>query len=290
MNVVNEYGNVIKQMKNGDCVLKVTGYNIKNQPKDRLACHSAQEIAYFTSGKGVYFIDGKLYDIVPGTIFFILGGKNHFVKELRENIDFINIWFKPEEFAGGEGRARMCADMFSNAEVKNCRIVPGEEYYDEIKSTIVAIYDEAKGERDSRIWMIETLMCRLIILISRRFGMCAGDIGKVDNENGFSFEQSIIYINDRITKDFTLKEIADIAGVNRNYYCRIFKKYTGKTVRNYINNRRVEIAKERLRSTNDTVIDIAIACGFNSITNFNKVFKRLAGMTPSEYRAQANRK
>ncbi len=281
----NEYGNVIKQMKNGKCVLKITFYNVKNQPKDNLACHLSQEIAYFVSGGGTYFIDGKVYEIYPGAIFFIPGGKNHFIKEVNEKVDFVNIWFDPAEFAYNEDQLSVCRRLFMRTKITKCRFDPGTDQYDEIKTTVLQLYKEASEKKENHVWMIEMMIGRLIVLLSRVYNIKNDDGGGLEDNKLFAFEQSVIFINDRITRDFTLQELADIASVSRNYYCRVFKTNIGVTVRQYINMRRIDIAKERLKNTNDKIIDIAIACGFNTIANFNKTFKKCAGTTPSEYRA-----
>ena len=94
----------------------------------------------------------------------------------------------------------------------------------------------------------------------------------------------MVYINDKITNEFTLDELAAIAGVSSVYYCKIFKEHTGMTVWTYINTQRVSLAQKMLENSNNTIIDIAIACGFNTTANFNKVFKKYTGMTPTEYR------
>ena len=57
------------------------------------------------------------------------------------------------------------------------------------------------------------------------------------------------------------------------------------TTWDYINIRRIERARELLAGTNDTVLAVATACGYNNTANFNRIFRKITGITPHEYRA-----
>ena len=85
---------------------------------------------------------------------------------------------------------------------------------------------------------------------------------------------------------FALSELAEEAGVSVTYLCRVFKAYTGKTVVAYLVERRIQAAIWKLREDDTKVLAIALACGFNDLAYFNRVFKRVVGMTPSAYRVK----
>lgn len=93
------------------------------------------------------------------------------------------------------------------------------------------------------------------------------------------------YINDNLTEKIGLDQIADVTGVTNSYMCKQFKKYTGMTIIEYINVNRVELAKRKLNSEDEfKVVDIAYACGFQSLSQFNRSFHKYSGCSPSEYR------
>ena len=73
------------------------------------------------------------------------------------------------------------------------------------------------------------------------------------------------------------------AGLSLYYFCREFKKSTGKSPKKFIIYQRIEKAKELLRR-DFKITDIAINVGFNDLPSFNKQFKKIIGMTPTEYR------
>ena len=70
------------------------------------------------------------------------------------------------------------------------------------------------------------------------------------------------------------------------YLGRLFKKETGMCIGDYINLRRLEIAKELLASTDDKIISISSSVGFNNVTYFNRLFKKQTGLTPLQYRSK----
>jgi len=65
---------------------------------------------------------------------------------------------------------------------------------------------------------------------------------------------------------------------------QVFKKTTGINISNYINNKRIEGAKDLLIETDAKIIDIAYHVGFDNLTHFHRQFKKQTGKTPSEYR------
>ena len=68
------------------------------------------------------------------------------------------------------------------------------------------------------------------------------------------------------------------------YFCRLFKQYTGKTPIEYLNNYRIEQAAKLLIETNDSITDIAFDCGFENTSYFIRKFKAQKSATPKQYR------
>lgn len=92
------------------------------------------------------------------------------------------------------------------------------------------------------------------------------------------------HIDANFAKPHTMESLADFAKLSPEYLCRAFRKYTGKTVFSYLIQRRIQDAMVRLRFTDDKISSIAVDCGFNDFSYFNRKFRELAGKTPGEYR------
>lgn len=84
--------------------------------------------------------------------------------------------------------------------------------------------------------------------------------------------------------NLSVEAVADNVGFTASYITKIFKQYTGKTVIEYINEKRIESAKALLTQTTDSVAVISEKCGFANITYFHRAFKKVVGITPSVYR------
>ena len=86
-------------------------------------------------------------------------------------------------------------------------------------------------------------------------------------------------------EEIKLNDLANIAGLSPNYFSHLFKKNNGISLWDYITAKRIEKAINILRHNRElTILEIALECGFNNTTNFNKAFKKQKCLTPSEFR------
>lgn len=93
------------------------------------------------------------------------------------------------------------------------------------------------------------------------------------------------YIQEHLDEPLSLNQVLRHVNVSRFHFCKIFKKCTGVTLTEYMTRVRVARAKTLLQEPSLRVSDIVFAAGFGSIAQFNNMFKRLVGMSPTEYRA-----
>jgi AraC-like DNA-binding protein len=96
------------------------------------------------------------------------------------------------------------------------------------------------------------------------------------------------FIQEKIDQPIYLADVAAHAGMSEITFSRYFRSRTGKTFPNYLNELRIARVCRLLVETDRTVSEIAWDCGFESLANFQKQFRKLHGRTPSEYRQQAN--
>jgi len=87
-----------------------------------------------------------------------------------------------------------------------------------------------------------------------------------------------------------LDAIASAAGYSRFHFVRAFRGAYGRTPRDYLSARRIERARDLLRTANLTVTEVCLLVGFSSLGSFSALFKREMGVTPSEYRAREVRR
>lgn len=92
------------------------------------------------------------------------------------------------------------------------------------------------------------------------------------------------YIEQQYQSEITLDALAEVAGMNPKYFCRIFKEITQQTPMDYVIFFRIEQAAKLLSTTDLSVIETGLECGFNDCSYFIRTFKRLKNMTPNQYR------
>lgn len=94
------------------------------------------------------------------------------------------------------------------------------------------------------------------------------------------------YITEHQSEDLSLGQVAKAVNTSTFYFCKMFKKATGLNFTNYLSRIRIERAKNLLLNPNLRVSEIAFEVGFQSLTHFNRVFKRIIGQSPTEYRCK----
>lgn len=99
-----------------------------------------------------------------------------------------------------------------------------------------------------------------------------------------SITAAIRYMEDHVTQNISLDKLADIANLNKFYFARCFKNNVGMTPHQYFLNMKIQYAKRLLITTAASVEEIAEQCGFDNTSNFIRLFKQRAGMTPTAFR------
>lgn len=103
-------------------------------------------------------------------------------------------------------------------------------------------------------------------------------------------EFTVKYINDHISEDLNAAVLSDATGYSSGYLSRVFRQQMNISIRDYISNMRMNLAKEMLSNTNLKIYEIASNCGYENTTYFIKIFKINTGMTPQEYKLNSSRK
>ena len=95
------------------------------------------------------------------------------------------------------------------------------------------------------------------------------------------------YISKHYHEDISMQSAAQIMGYSEAYFCKLFKQCFRANFSAYLNEYRIEKAKAMMDNVRLSVKDISIACGYSDSNYFARVFKRITGQTPSEYRLSA---
>ena len=103
----------------------------------------------------------------------------------------------------------------------------------------------------------------------------------VDNEK---IDRIFKYVFNNFSREITLDQVAKMSSMSKHSFCRYFRTRTQKTFVQFVNEVRISEACRLIAEDGLQITNIAYTCGFNSLSNFNKIFKSIKGITPSKYR------
>ena len=143
------------------------------------------------------------------------------------------------------------------------------------------VYTQFRDAAHVREAMLNNYIVNLLteLLVSR-------EVANPNAQSAGIIEDSIVYINDHLTQDLSLEDLAAQASLSPFYFSRLFKKETGFSPHQYILAARINNAKFLLHSTGESVKSICFTVGFASESSFCTAFKKVTGLTPSDYRTQ----
>jgi YesN/AraC family two-component response regulator len=100
----------------------------------------------------------------------------------------------------------------------------------------------------------------------------------------YNLQKAVIFISNNFMNKITLNNVAKEACMSRYHFSREFKKTLGCTYKDYLNNLRIEKARELLKNSRLSITEAAFSVGYSDLTNFERVFKRIVGCTPKEFK------
>lgn len=131
------------------------------------------------------------------------------------------------------------------------------------------------------------MLLRILVNSDKKRNLCSENYKMLFDEHGNKKMTDVFsYIRENFKKPLSLKEVSNVAGMSPYSFSRYFKKNSGAGFVEYLTQVRTNKACYMLRETEFQVQDIATDCGFASISNFNKQFRKTVGLSPRDYRAQ----
>lgn len=132
--------------------------------------------------------------------------------------------------------------------------------------------------------MLQLLLESFLIGLIRRY--TAQKELSPNSHPALSIQNIVDYLDANFLEKITLDELAFIFCTNRSTLCHDFKQATGKTPIKYVNDKKLEIAKDKILNTNVSLTEIAEVLHFNTIHTFSRFFKQQTGLPPKEFRSK----
>ena len=159
-----------------------------------------------------------------------------------------------------------------------------------IQDAIHIIADELDNQTGSTYYVVSSYVI-LIIALTMQYLLDELDTGGINRSPYYkNIKNSIVYIEENLSKKLTLEELAQVANMGKTNYSIAFKSITGMTVWKYVLNTRIDYASSCLVEKNGdlNVTEVALMSGFDNVAHFSKIFKRIKGSTPRDFKKNNN--
>lgn len=161
--------------------------------------------------------------------------------------------------------------------------------YDKVKSLLLEIKDEYLSSSSFSEVSIYSKTLEIITLIGRSraaTGMktISPDAPRKEEEYIEKFIEICNYISAHCSDELNLEAVASMSGFSKFYFSKLFKQFTNVSFYKYVNQKRIEKAAEMLTEPNISITNVALSCGFESLSSFIRMFKIVKGCTPTEFR------
>ena len=243
--------------------------------------HSAIEILLTLEGMVTYTIEDKVYQVRKGEILIIPQDTAHSLTMEEGSSRYLYL-FEPDAIMTMRDIKSMA--IYFN---KPFHLRDGSDAHVRIRELLLRAKD--LYEKRELMWNTACYSCilRVYATLGQRYlsGIRPRTADNMRNMDSEVINAVMTYINNHYREELSLENVAGFAGFSRYYFSRSFKKQTGYSFKDYLCQKRLQVAMDLLIRTNRSMRDVAIESGFGSVATFNRVFREKKGCTPTQYRA-----
>ncbi|PCJ63017.1 MAG: hypothetical protein COA79_02580 [Planctomycetota bacterium] len=246
-------------------------------------------LSYIKKGKGTHYMGSRSFEETPGMICVTHYGQQHSI--VSENMDIINIYLQPDIHPLPH-LPKPLHNVLPN-------IIPlHPNFYHKLNEAVrVKIMDKQKfdllldcalkeheSDGEGNVEALR-LYLKLILIECCRSALNSFDAFPFDKrKEHFDADRVRVYLDDNFKENHSLDALSSMVELHPNYLCRVFKSFTGKSIFDYLADRRLQVAMLLLRTTNNKIIHVSNEAGFNDLSSFNRKFKQKLKFSPSAYR------
>ena len=244
--------------------------------------HIEYELFYIDEGEAVFGLDNYEIKIKAGNVVFINPGTPHYAKKVEnvKKFHYYAIVFD-SSVLGKEGES--IRNIFDSIRVSRCITLP--------ENILTHIKEAANAEKKQifgREIMSKAVLFEIIshIIQTNQFVEVADTLPFNKNHSINAIEVTLKYVQDHYREAITMDDVLNITSYSKSHFIRLFKKYTGMNLTDYINKYRIEKSCLDLIYTNKNITEIATENGFNTVQYFSKIFKTYMNSTPKKYQKE----
>lgn len=246
--------------------------------------HNQLEIGYCYWGMGDILIEDKVYPFSPGTVTLIPRNVPHSTDGRESLSKWEYLFIDMDEFA----------QFFNESptELINSGIFPistkpyiiSREQSPIIRNLVLQVLDEMRFHKNHFQLSVISLMFAFLIEVSRLKLEVDTEEFDLHSRSSIHILPALEYISENYGEPISICELADMCHMSETHFRRLFNSIMSVSPLDYINKTRIHSSCNLLRSTDDSVLSIAIKTGFTTVTTFNRNFNKVVGTTPLKWR------
>lgn len=244
--------------------------------------HPEIEILYVIGGEMQCYVSEENFLLKTGDICFINPGEIHGLDPREKGAEYYVAVFFPDlfQFKGKHFLEQEFTTPLTEGELYFPRVIgEGHREYPRIQSIVSHMFEQKESSKAMIYADLTMLFCEMLERSMLEIK---------ENAVGYRYSEAIKscvrYMEENYRQKVTLAEVAEAAHMSPNYLCSYFKKYTGITIFTQLHHIRVKAAEQLLVESDESIVSIAEACGFENVSFFIRKFKEVTGYTPSAYR------
>lgn len=243
------------------------------------------ELFYLVSGKRKFWVNDILYEVEKGSLLLFDFDEAH--RACDAKVDFYEkiVIYISKDFIDKLNTKTEDFDLYNLLEFQNKVIRLSKQEQLVYEGLIFNFIDECKNKDIGFYTRLTSILLELMVMMYRRLNKVNTKIvnEEISGINRIKYIISFIKENG-IKENLTLEKVAHTFGISKFYLCRAFKAETGVNFVKYISLARINEAKRLLSETEMSMLKISEQVGYNSLSNFEKTFKKITGITPLRYR------
>ena len=239
--------------------------------------HHWLEISILKSGRGVYQVEDRYYDMQKGDLFLFNNIEIHGIKRIDRpepmqnmviHFDPSFVYYSQDDFFD----YRFLNIFFERADSFENRLDRDNPQTKQIGNLLLEIEKEFVEQQEGFELAIKVHLLNILVILMRYFGYTSAEPSHyLSHKTSLDSIRTVVkYINTYFAEEIYLEQLAKMVNMNPSYLSTLFSKYNGINIRTYLCKTRVNRAKEYLKSTDASILEIATQCGFNNSSNFNQ--------------------
>jgi AraC-like DNA-binding protein len=262
-----------------------------SSPYQKLHWHDVLEINYIKSGSGYYIINGKRFEFQQGDILLINSNDLHCAYEVKDLIIMV-IEFDMSWFVSSLRYDPEILSPYKDMGIHFTNLLDRTSpHIEELRTLLLEMQQEHEQARPSYISLVYAHLLRFLSCVNRYFRL--EDARQCSSANVSSLQlekmrQVIHAMEEKLSHPWTLEELAAIVYLSPSRFSDIFRRAVGTSPLEYLIQLRLEHALMLLEQTQMKIMDVAMECGFRSLSNFNHLFKKHIGKSPKHVRMRQN--